>query len=196
MYYNEEHKRRVIERGDGYTYIGSYHCGEETIDRKNKSKNSYIRVKCPYCDKEYDVILGSFDRGIKCPNCCHSYEKSFAYYIQQELGEPLNKYWDWDKNNQLDINPYCVTPQSSKKVYIKCTETDYHESYLIKIDNFYNGKRCPYCVNRKIHPKDSFAEWGIDTFGKDFLKKYWSPKNTINTWEIAPQSHKKVWLLC
>lgn len=196
MYYNKGHKKKVIERGDGYTYIGSYRCGEVTIDGK-KSK-SHIRVKCPYCGKEYDVRLSDFSgkRKVKCTNCCNTYKNSFAYYIQVELGEGLNKYWDWDKNNQLGINPYCVTPQSSKKVYIKCTETDYHESYLIRIDNFYNGKRCPYCVNRKIHPKDSFAQWGIDTFGEDFLKKYWSSKNIINPFNIAPQSDKKVWMLC
>ena len=39
MYYNEEHKKKIIERGDGYTYIGSYHRNEETIDGKNKNKN-------------------------------------------------------------------------------------------------------------------------------------------------------------
>ena len=38
MYYNEEHKKLVKERGDGYTYIGSYHRNEETIDGKIKIK--------------------------------------------------------------------------------------------------------------------------------------------------------------
>lgn len=198
MYYNEEHKKRVIERGDGYTYIGSYHKNEVTIDGKNKgkSKNSYIRVKCPYCEKEYDIQLGHFDRGINCASCCNNYENSFAYHIQQELKEPLNKYWDWEDNNKLGINPYLIYKTSHKQIWIKCDKTNYHGNYLININNFYNGKRCPYCFNRKIHPKDSFAQWGIDTFGEDFLKKYWSNKNTINPWKIAPQSHKKVWLLC
>lgn len=191
MYYNEKHKKRVEERGDGYTYIGSYHWNEETIDGKNKgkSKNSYIRVKCPYCGKEYDMQLGSFDRGDNCASCCNSYENSFAYYIQVELGEPLNKYWDWEKNT---VNPYCVASQSNKKVYIKCTKTDYHGSYLIKIDNFYNGNRCPYCHNQKIHPKDSFGQWLIDTYGEDAIEKYWSDKNTIDPFKIAPKSGKKV----
>ena len=39
MYFNEKHKERVESRGDGYTYIGSYHRNEETIDGKNKNKN-------------------------------------------------------------------------------------------------------------------------------------------------------------
>ena len=129
-------------------------------------------------------------------NISNNYENSFAYHIQQELQEPLNKYWDWEDNNKLGINPYLIYKTSHKQIWIKCDKTNYHGNYLININNFYNGKRCPYCFNRKIHPKDSFAQWGIDTVGEDFLEKYWSNKNTINPWEIAPQSHKKVWLLC
>ena len=108
MYYNEEHKKRVEERGDGYIYIGSYHRNEETIDGKNKNKNKikrgnvYIRVKCPYCEKEYDVQLSGFigKYKVKCTNCCNEYENSFAYYIQVELGESLNKYWNWGEYNR------------------------------------------------------------------------------------------------
>ena len=194
MYYNEEHKKLVEERGDGYTYIGSYHRNEETIDGK-KSK-CHIRIKCPYCGKEYDITLGHFDRGDNCLSCCNSYEESFAYYIQMELKEPLNKYWDWEKNNQLGINPYCIKPQSNKKVYIKCDKVDYHESYLIMISNFYNGRRCPYCNGKKVHPKDSFGQWLIDEFGEDAIKKYWSSKNTLDPFEISKRSAKKIYMLC
>ena len=106
MYFNEEHKKKVIERGDGYTYIGSYKFKEVTIDGK-KSK-PHIRIKCPYCGKEYDIRLDNFKSGSECTNCCNKYENSLAYYIQQELKEPLNKYWDWEKNNELGINPYYI----------------------------------------------------------------------------------------
>ena len=181
IYQNEEHKRRVIERGDGYEYIGSYKYKEVTLDG-NKSK-SHIRVKCPYCSKEYDVRLDHFDNGVKCSHCCNSYENSFAYYIQQELQEPLNKYWDWEKNT---VNPYCVTPQSNKKVYIKCDKTDYHNSYKTTLYHFYKGDRCPYCSTRhgKVHPKDSFGQWLINTYGEDAIKKYWSPKNKLDPFKL------------
>ena len=198
MYYNEEHKQRVENRGDGYTYIGTYKCGEITIDGKGgKGNNSYIRIKCPYCETEYDVQLGHFKKGYSCSHCCNKYENSFAYYVQVELGESLNKYWDWEKNT---VNPYYIYKKSSKtKVWIKCTKTDYHDSYDITPSNFHEGKRCPYCHKRKIHPKDSFGQWGINTFGDDFLEKYWSEKNDelgINPWKISPRSGEKVWILC
>lgn len=111
MYYNKKHEEIVNNRGDGYKYISSYKWNEETIDDKNNN-GGFIRVKCPYCGAEYDVMIEGFKKGNKCGKCCQTYENSFAYHIQQELKEPLNKYWDWEKNA---VNPYCITPQSGKK---------------------------------------------------------------------------------
>lgn len=199
MYCNEKHKQMVENRGDNYKYIGTYKCNEITIDGK-KSK-SHIRVKCPYCGKEYDVELYSFARGnkSKCNYCCNSYENSFAYHIQVELGESLNKYWNWEKNT---VNPYLINKninKKDKKIWIYCDKVDYHNDlggYETTPYAFTTGGRCPYCHNFKVHPKDSFAQYGIDILGKDFLDKYWSNKNTINPWNIKPHSDEKVWILC
>lgn len=205
MYFNEEHKQRVINRGDNYTYIGSYRTKEITIDGKCDKSGSMIRVKCPYCGKEYDVRLNSFvNRGDKCFHCCNKYENSFAYHIEVELGENLNKYWNWDKNNKLGINPYYISKSKNDiKVWIKCQEKDYHNDnggYEVSPNKFHNKRRCPYCHKRKIHPKDSFAQWGINTFGDDFLEKYWSEKNNelgIDPWKISAQSNNKnIYILC
>lgn len=192
MYHNKIHEK--IVKLIGYEYIGSYKCNEITIDKKNKSKKEiYIRIVCPYCKKIYDVSFSKFKNGVRCANCCNKYEDSFAYYIQQELKEPLNRYWDWDKNI---LNPYLISKSSNKKVWIKCDKTDYHGSYLTRCDSFNDKHRCPYCSHKKVHPKDSFAQWGINNVDKDFLIKYWSSKNTLNPWKLAPQSSKRVWILC
>lgn len=195
MYINEKHKEIVENRG--YGYIGSYTTREITLDNKNKRGiYSYVRVKCPYCNSEYDVNLSEFKKGNNCRKCCNKYENSFAYYIQQELGEPLNKYWDWDKN---ELNPYCIYKSSSKKVWIRCDKTDYHGNYLVSCAKFIEGRKCPYCSHfqgRKIHPRDSLAQRGIDNIGKDFLEKYRSDKNTLNPWKLTPGSHKKIWIKC
>lgn len=198
MYFNEKHKQIVIDRGDNYTYIGTYKYNEETIDGKNKKGNAnYIRIKCTYCNKEYDVILQHFKRGDKCSHCCNSYENSFAYYIEEELGLDLNDYWDWEENGRLGINPWYISKSGRTKIYIWCQDKWYHGSYGITATHFYEGKRCGYCNNKKVHPKDSFAQWGIDNIDKDFLEKYWSKKNTLNPFGISPQTaNKKVWILC
>ena len=193
MYFNEEHKEKVESRGDGYTYIGSYRTNEETIDSK-KSK-SHIRVKCPYCGKEYDVRLSQFSgkRKVKCTNCCNTYKNSFAYYIQVELGEGLNKYWDWEKNNELGINPYMIYKSAKKKVYIKCIKNNQHGSYKITCDNFHFGRRCPYCnplASNKVHPLDSFGALYPEK------AKYWSPNNKKSPFEVTPKSSKKYKFIC
>lgn len=195
MYYNEEHEEMVNNRGDKYTYIGSYNRKEETIDGKNKKLNTmFIRVKCPYCNKEYDIRLDSFKRGAKCARCCNFYENSFAYYIQVELGEPLNKYWDWGKN---DVNPYCISKGFGDEVWIKCTKTDYHDSYLTTVSDFKRGCRCPYCVSKKVHTKDSFGQWLINTYGDNAIEKYWSKNNILNPFKLAKNNNtKKIWILC
>lgn len=130
------------------------------------------------------------------------YEKSFAYYIEVELGLNLDDIWNWEKNNKNGINPYEISKSSSKKVWLYCLEKDYHNDYggyKITCNNFYRGDRCSYCSHKggkNIHPRDSFAQWGIDNFGEDFLDKYWSSYNTLNPWELSPQSNKKIYLYC
>lgn len=192
----QSYKEKVEERG--YVYIGTYGKGEYTKDKNYFMKYScrYIRVKCPYCGTEYDIKIQLFLNGNKCTHCCNKYENSFAYYIQQELGEPLNKYWDWEKNT---VNPYLIYKSSSKqKVWIKCTETDYHGSYEIACSHFTNNKRCSYCARHSIvHPKDSLAQWLIDNLGDDALNIYWDyDKNELNPWAISYGSGKNVWIKC
>lgn len=196
MYFNLEHKQRVEQRGDGYSYIGSYKRNEVTIDGKHSKSKELIRIKCPYCGKKYDVDIYTFRDGAKCKYCCNYYEKSLAYYIQQELKESLNKYWNWEKN---DENPYCISYGSNKTIWLLCKEKDYHNDeggYPTTPKTFHMGNECPYCASKKIHPKDSFGQWLIDTYGNDAIEKYWSPKNIINPFEISKRSTNKIYMLC
>ena len=125
------------------------------------------------------------------------YEESFAYHIEVELGLDINKIWNFEKNT---VSPYEITKQSNKKVWLYCLDKDYHNDkggYETQCNSFYKGSRCTYCgSNHKVHPKDSFAQWGIDNIDEKFLEKYWSKKNTINPYEIKPSSSKKVWIYC
>ena len=160
-----------------------------------KSKKTYIEIKHKYCGNIYVVELYYFRKHRNCKKCCQKYENSFAYHIEVELGEPLDKYWDFEKNT---VNPYHITKSTDKKVWIKCQEKDYHGSYEIRCDNFRVSKqRCSYCSRKKIHPKDSFAQHHIDNTDKDFLEKYWDwDKNKSNPWEISVYGHNKVWIKC
>ena len=103
---------------DEYGYIRSYRKGDILPNGKKVGDSPYLQVKHKYCGRVYEVTAGAFiSLGTRCNKCCGSYENSFAYHIEQELGEPLEKYWDFEKNT---VNPYHIWKSSNRKVLIKC----------------------------------------------------------------------------
>lgn len=65
MKFNEKQKRKVGERG--YIYIGTYERNEKLLDGRvlgvdvdREYKKSYVKIRCPYCNTEYDTWIVSF----------------------------------------------------------------------------------------------------------------------------------------
>lgn len=131
----------------------------------------------------------SRNKGMECNKC-----NSFAQWGIDNLGENfLEKYWDYEKN--ININPWIITKKSNApKVWIKCQEKDYHDSYDISCANFTFGWRCPYCQNKhgKIHPLDSLGKL-LEDKG---LLHLWSDKNIKSPYEYAPYGKQDVWWKC
>lgn len=189
MFINEKHKNKVSEQ---FEYLYSYEKDEKLLD-KNLIVNykPYVRVKCKYCNKEIDKRLDQFKYG--CQYCCNKYENSFAYYIEVELGENLDKYWDWELNNE---NPYFIYKGSSRNIiWIKCENKNYHRSYKTKCCDFSNGQRCPYCCSNKIHYFDS-----LGFLYHDIAKMIVEDERNGLTWEdiykIATHSNEKYYFKC
>ena len=163
------------------------------------STNNKYYFKCPRDIhnselKKISAFTSGQDGSIKCNQC-----NSFAQWGLDNLGDDfLEKYWDYEKNNELEINPWEISKGSRKNVYIKCQEKDYHKNNNIICSNFIIGYRCSYCAGRKVHPKDSFAQYLIDLYGEYALEKYWDyDKNIINPWEIAKTMNSpKIWIKC
>lgn len=183
-----------VEKDNEYEYIRYYKKGEILLSGKIATV-PYIQIKHIYCGNIYEVRAGQFiNSNNRCSKCCQKYENSFAHYIEVELGEPLEKYWDFDKNT---VNPYHIRKGTDKKIWIKCQKKNYHGSYEVSCVKFISNRRCPYCKGNKTHPKDSFAKYHIDNTDPNFLEKYWDyEKNNMSPWEIARMSDKKVWIKC
>ena len=153
-----------------------------------RSSREYY-FKCPKGIHESELkIVTNFVRGIEgvldCKQC-----NSFAQWGIDNLGEDfLDKYWDWEKNK--NINPWIISKNSGKHIYIKCQEKDYHGSYNIQCYEFAIGIRCSYCVNKKVHPLDS-----LGTLHPQVLK-IWSNKNKKSPYEYSPMSHQEVYWKC
>ena len=138
--------------------------------------------------KNISVVTRSNGDVIVCNKC-----NSFAQWgIDNIGGNFLEKYWDYNKNT---INPWEVSYGSGKKVFIKCQEKNYHDSYDIRCSEFSvkNG-RCPYCCNHKgkVHPLDSL---GILLENKGLIN-LWSDKNEKSPYEYAPKSNKQAYWKC
>lgn len=189
IYNLQEHNyKHAVEKNGKYEYIKSFRKGDLMDDGRIVKHIAYLKVKHLYCGSIFNAPASTFvNKDPECLKCCNEYENSLAYHIQHELKEPLNKYWDWEKNA---VNPYCIYKSSRNKVFIKCTETDYHDSYDIMSYMFVKGQRCGYCYNRKIHPKDSFGALYPEK------AKYWSNKNKENPYDVAPKSGKKFKFHC
>ena len=118
--------------------------------------------------------------------------KKILYSFQQwcldnDRGDILDR-WDYELNV---VSPKQVAYKSNKKYYFKCPD-GIHESELRDIQYLSSGRvkelTCKKCR--------SFAQYIINTRGKDFLDDIWSSKNEKTPWDYAAQSNTKVWIVC
>lgn len=118
----------------------------------------------------------------KCSIC-----NSFGYYCEKYHRQDLLDRWDYDLNK---CTPYNISHGSSKKYYFKCPK-GIHSSEAKIINALIREP-----ATGKCNQCNSFAQWGIDNLGGDFLDKYWSDKNDISPWKITPTSNRKIWIKC
>lgn len=192
--YNKEEQRYryEVEKMDEYEYIRSFRNGDILPNGDVVKGSPYLQIKHKYCGNVYEVPSVRFIHlRSACQNCCNTYENSFAYHIERELGEPLDKYWDFEKNT---VNPYHITKYTHTKVWIKCQEKDYHSSYEIRCDSFTRGSRCSYCYPSGKHPKVHL----LDSFGYKHFDKVqsWHPDNDISPFKVSPGSNNKFKFTC
>ena len=163
---------------------------------KYSGKKVYFKcIKTDYHD-DYLMLVSDFvGRNSRCPQCnnikgnFHPLD-SFGSYLEKN-----NMMHLWSEKNTID--PYSFYMKSAKtEILMKCEKTNYHGDYLAIANTFYHGKRCPYCASVSIHPKDSFGQYCVDTYGEDFFTTYWSDKNTLDPFTVGVYSKSKIWVKC
>ena len=212
--WNGSNRKHYEEKG----YIYTKHRDEFEVKIKDLPNGSqvYVKVKCD-CDDCKSPILKPIiwqdylrfihnDGEYYCHKCNMKLfgneniskartknSKSFAQWgIDNICSDFLEKYWDYEKNDKLGINPLEISyGNTSKKVWIICQEKDYHCSYDITCGSFTSqGSRCSYCSGKKVHPNDSLGA----LYPKSL--EVWSDKNTKSPMDYSPFSHEKVWWKC
>ena len=72
-------------------------------------------------------------------------EKKEKRYVSDNA--QLMAEWNWEKNNELNLDPEKLTLGSGQNVWWKCNNG--HE-WQAPICNRANGRGCPYCSEKKI----------------------------------------------
>ena len=167
-------------------------CKPSEVTYGSSSKKYYFKCSRGLHKSELKSInsfTNGHEKSILCNQC-----NSFAQYLIDKFGDnALKKYWDYEKNvvDPWDITKSCAKP----KVWIKCQEKSYHESYTVKPSDFTNNdSRCPYCAtkNGKVHPLDSLGKVLEDKK----LLHLWSDKNKKSPYKYTPFSSQEVWWKC
>jgi len=141
------------------------------------------------CDKghEWQARIADRNSGKRCPYCTGQKVLNGENDLQT-INPTLAKEWDYEKNNGL--TPTSVLPNSSKKVWWKCSKG--HE-WQATIGSRNNGNGCPYCSGR-VAVK---GENDLQAINPTLTKEWDYEKNKgLTPVDITPNSHKKVWWKC
>ena len=161
-------------------------CGKEL---KNIVWNTYVKyVKDDgkyYCNKCAKQLYSSENmRKTKLKNSI-----SFEQWCIENNRQDILDRWDYELNK---YKPNEIGYGSRKNFYFKCARK-LHKSELKNINTLTSGK----CLNINCKMCNSFAQWGIDNLGSDFLEKYWDyGKNVVDPWKTSKGYNKKVWIKC
>ena len=178
----DNNRQDILDRWD-------YDLNALSPDQVSYKSNKKYWFKCPRDIHESELndiqylALGR-SRTIYCNKC-----RSFAQHIIDDFGEDyLNKIWN--KDNIL--NPWEVFYKSTKKVIFNCLNKTTHV-YKMKLQNFSEGQRCPYCSHKSRNGVDKEDSLGV-LYPEIF--SVWSDKNIKTPYDYYPGSGQKIWLKC
>lgn len=100
--------------------------------------------------------------------------------------------WDFEKNNQLGLDPNFLTHGCNKKAWWKCAKCDF--SWQSKIANRTILQRgCPCCANLIVVKGIN----DLATTNPNWVKEWYPYKNTdITPNDVVAGSKRKIWWLC
>lgn len=122
---------------------------------------------------------------------------SFAQWFIDNFGvDKFNELVLHQKNIDNGIDIWHISPQSSAQLWFKCENKEYHE-YCITAEKYHKGCRCKYCARTKyVHPLDSFGQYIIDNYNRDFLERIWSSKNKKSPFKYTTGTEQKAHFNC
>ncbi|MBE6565331.1 MAG: hypothetical protein E7655_08675 [Ruminococcaceae bacterium] len=141
------------------------------------------------CSKghEWQAKIYHRNNGSGCPYCSGRFSVNGENDLQT-VNPALAKEWNYARNSGL--TPIDVMPNSSKKVWWKCSKG--HE-WQASIAHRNDGCACPYCSSRKV-----LKGYNDLQTVNPALEKEWNyeKNNGLTPTDVMPNSNKKVWWKC
>lgn len=157
-------------------------CGNECdaisylLKRKNKPIKSCgcyrIEANKVKRDREVEEIIAS--------------NGSFANSHQELMYD-----WDWDKNNEIGVNPYAIANHSGTNVFWKCKECN-HE-WKSSVNERANGRGCPVCAGRIVGGEPEYKNSIWSSKYREYFSNYMTEEQMK---AYTPYSHSKINVRC
>ena len=155
------------------------------------SSNKKVWWKCSKCEYEYKTSIANRTKGTGCKQCAgqvlNSGKNDLATLYSQVAAE-----WDYEENG--DITPSQVFPQTNKRYGWKCK---FGHTWKASPNSRVSGRGCPYCSDNLVwigfndlvttHPEIA-AEWHPVKNG-DLLPTQISKGYTKKVWFLCPTCH-------
>lgn len=152
-------------------------------------------------------ITGSWDKGSSgCPKCAGRSKKPEKHpNLSEVYPELVAKYWDYEKNNELGINPSKATLSSNKKVWFRCPndENEWQSQIAATVKQQWSkgNTGCRVCNGTSVRKK---GEWQrkepIAIEFPDEVAKYWFYKANdelkLDPMKLTSGSNKEVFFKC
>lgn len=153
---------------------------KNTLDPWNLGKGGVKNKAFWDCDKGHTweaTIHSVTSLGSRCPYCSGIKRITGVNDLKTLHPDLIDTLWLHELNTHVD--PNTVGPQSTAKVWWGCENNHEWESPIAPV---VNGRRCPYCQNRKVLRGYN----DISTTHPDIVRAMWSRNN-----EISPEDYTR-----
>lgn len=179
-------------------------------EKVTSASNKKAWFKCPKDANEWQANIGStvnqqWSKGnAGCRVCNGTHLRKVGVWgkagkLLDEFPDEVSKYWIYEKNNELKLNPAEITIGSARKAWFKCP-IDSHEWQasisMIARNSWKRGNSgCPGCSGKVVTEKGSLLK-----NYPEFIEKYWNfeKNNELGLFpnELTRATRKEAWFKC
>ena len=174
--------------------------GLDPFKIRSHSTSVEIWFRCPrdghsWKKRPCDISISWIRNTSGCPKCAGRTRKPTPQPpLIEKYPDFVERFWNWEKNSELGLDPKSVSSASNKKVWLQCIQHSFEWFAPVHATVFQQWSKgnggCKVC-NGTLHRRIgawSEAPFLIDAFPEQ-VARYWDIEaNALNSVEISPDS--------